>query len=267
MADGDSAGAMDTARLLAACASVGCPLDDGQVAACARYAEELLAWNARVNLTRLTRPEELAVQHIADSLVCLWGVPPDCSAPGAAVSCVDVGTGAGLPGLALAVVRPAWRVTLADAVGKKVAFVDHAIRVLGLPGCTALHARAEDLGRDPAQRGRHDLAVARAVAHLAVLAEYLLPLLRVGGRAVALKGAHVTAELAAAGEAIATLGGQLAELRPYTLPGLDGPRHAVILAKVRPSPSAYPRRAGLPSQRPLGDPGSPPPGPGAAAGR
>jgi 16S rRNA (guanine527-N7)-methyltransferase len=246
-----SAGVVDTVLLRAACAGLGYPLAEGQVAAFERFATELVSWNARMNLTRLTRPDELAVQHFADSLACLWALPAD-RAPDR-VSCVDVGTGAGLPGLALALLRPAWRVTLADAVGKKVAFVDHAIQALSLAGCTAIHARAEDLGRDPAHRAAHDLAVARAVAPLPVLAEYLLPLLRVGGRAVALKGADIAAELDAAAPAIAVLGGRLAESRPYRLPGLDAPRHAVILAKIRPTPAAYPRRAGLPSQRPLGD--------------
>jgi len=159
-----------------------------------------------------------------------------------------------LPGLALKIVRPHWRVTLADAVGKKVAFVARAIDLLGLEGAEAVHARAEDLGRAPDHRERHDVAVARAVAALPVLAEYLLPLLRVGGRMLALKGADLDAELAALDPALAILGGRLVTVRPYRLPGLDADRHLVVVDKVRATPAAYPRRPGLPAQEPLGDP-------------
>jgi 16S rRNA (guanine527-N7)-methyltransferase len=252
MNEATGAGVLNTALLRAACAGVGCPLAAEEVAAFERYAAALVAWNAHVNLTRLTSPDEIAVQLIADALVCLWGVAPALAGLEAELSCVDVGTGAGLPGLALALVRPRWRVTLADAVGKKVAFVDHAIQVLGLTTCAAVHARAEDLGRAPAHRAQHDLAVARAVAPLAVLAEYLLPLVRVGGRAVALKGTDAVQEAATAAGALGTLGGRLIEVRPYALPGLGAGRHLVVIEKVRPTPAAYPRRAGLPAQQPLG---------------
>ncbi len=168
------------------------------------------------------------------------------------MSCVDVGTGAGLPGLVLAIVRPEWRVVLADAVGKKVAFVEHVVSMLGLEGVMPVHARAEDLGQAPAHRAGYDLALARAVAKLPVLAEYLLPLTRLGGRAVAMKGAEVAAEVAAAEEAIGVLGGRVESVVEVRLPGLDAARRLVVLAKVAPTPPDYPRRAGLPARRPIG---------------
>jgi 16S rRNA (guanine527-N7)-methyltransferase len=250
--DTGGGGALDAQRLVQVAADLGCALSADEVAACELYAAELVAWNRRLNLTRLTTPEAIAVQHLADSLVCLWGLPPGQDGPAAALDCVDVGTGAGLPGLALKIVRPAWQVTLVDAAAKKVAFVAHAIDVLGLTGAVAVHARAEDLGRAPHQRAAHDVAVARAVAALPVLAEYLLPLVRVGGRMLALKGADIAVELAALDPALALLGGRLVAVQPYRLPGLDTARHLVVVEKTRPTPAAYPRRAGLPAQRPLG---------------
>lgn len=244
--------ALDGALLAREAARLGFELTPGMLAAFERYAAELVAANRQVNLTRLTRPDEIAVQLLLDSLVCLWGVPAELAGPEEPLRCVDVGTGAGLPGLALAIARPNWSLTLADSVGKKVAFVARVIAALGLARAEAVHARAEDLGRDPARREGYDLAVARAVAPLATLAEYLLPLVRVGGRALALKGADVAAELAAAEVAIDVLGGQLEETRPYQLPGLDQPRHLVVIRKLRPTPAAYARQSGIPAARPIG---------------
>jgi len=230
---------------------MGFALDPEAVARFERYAAQLVVWNARVNLTRITRPDEIALQHFLDSLVCLRALPPGADAPEAALACIDVGTGAGLPGLALKIVRPAWRLTLVEAVGKKVAFLEHVVGTLGLVDVTIRHARAEDLGRDPAHRERYDLAVARAVAPLATLAEYLLPFVRPAGRMVAQKGEVVLGELAAAGPAIALLGGHLLETLRYEIPGLAHARHLVVVEKVQPTPAAYPRRAGLPAREPL----------------
>jgi 16S rRNA (guanine527-N7)-methyltransferase len=246
--------ALDSELLAREAARLGFVLSAEMLATFERYAAELLLANERLNLTRLTRPDEIAIQLLLDSLVCLWGVPDELAAPDGALLCVDLGTGAGLPGLALAVVRPAWQVTLADSVGKKVAFVAQVGALLGLTNTESVHARAEDLGHDSARRERYDLAVARAVAPLVTLVEYLLPLVRVGGRALALKGADVATELATAQVAIDVLGGTLVEARPYELPGLDQARHLVIIEKLRATPAAYARQAGVPAERPIGAP-------------
>lgn len=228
-------------------------LDPRALQAYARYAQELVAANHRLNLTRISGPRDMALQHVLDSLVCLRGLDP--AIPGdAPLRLVDVGSGPGLPGLALKIVRPQWRLTLVESVGKKAAFL-RALTVLpelGLDGTVVLAARAEDAARLPEHRAAYDLATARAVAALPVLAEYLLPFLRVGGRALALKGAEAAAEARSAAGAIARLGGELLAVEPYRLPGLDQTRHLVVIAKRQPTAPAYPRRAGLPAARPLG---------------
>ena len=226
----------------------GLALSEAQLAQFETYTAELVEWNSRFNLTRITDYDAVQVQHFLDSLAVLIGAG-DAFPNGARV--VDVGTGAGLPGLALKIARPDLRVTLADSVGKKVQFLAHMIERLGLTDTVAVHARAEELGRDRAHRAAYDVAVARAVADLAVLAEYLLPLVRIGGTAIAQKGAHGEEEVARAVKAIRTLGGGPPRLTVYRLPGLDDPRSLVLIPKTRPTPPAYPRRPGLPSQSPL----------------
>lgn len=242
--------ALNTALLRRAGERMGIALDPAVVAAFERYAAELVVWNAKVNLTRIVRPDEIAIQHFLDSLVCLRGVPPEDAAR--SLSCIDVGAGAGLPGIPLKLVHPSWRLTLVESVGKKTAFLNHVIDVLELDKVQVLHARAEDVGRAPDHRERYDLAVARAVARLPVLAEYLLPLVRVGGRMLALKGRDIAAEMADMAPALQLLGGRLIEVQPYRLPGIREPRHLVVIGKLRPTPTAYPRRAGIPEREPIG---------------
>jgi len=217
------------------------------------YAAALLEANATLNLTRLCSPQELAVQQILDSLICLRGLP-EGHGPQTPLRLVDVGSGAGLPGLALRIACPAWRLTLVESVAKKAAFLRAvaALPALQMADTIVLAARAEDAARLPEHRAAYDLATARAVAALPVLAEYLLPFLRVGGRALALKGAEAAEEARSAAGAIRKLGGELVELLPYRLPGLDQIRHLVVIEKRHPTAPAYPRRAGLPTARPLG---------------
>ncbi|MFN8484621.1 MAG: 16S rRNA (guanine(527)-N(7))-methyltransferase RsmG [Anaerolineae bacterium] len=229
-------------------AARGIALSPAQLAQFETYYHELIEWNSRFNLTRITDYTAVSVEHFLDSLMPL-ALCPDAFPDAARV--VDVGSGAGLPGVALKIARPDLRLTLTDAVGKKVRFLDHLIARLALADTAAVHARAEDMGRDRAYRAAFDVAVARAVADMAVLAEYLLPLARVGGVVIAQKGSQVEAELARAGRAVQTLGGAAPRLAAYTLPGLDAPRVLVSIPKARRTPDAYPRRAGVPSQEPL----------------
>ncbi len=252
---------LDTALLERAAAELGLgdALTPPVVAQLERFAAEMLRWNERVNLTRITGPGEIAILHVVDSLVCLRGVG-DAGIPGRPLSCIDVGAGAGLPGIALQLARPTWRVTLVEAVGKKAAFLSHVTAVLDLDTCTVLHARAEDVARQAAHRAAYDVAVARAVAALPVLAEYLLPLVRVGGRMLALKGDRIEDELAALTPALSLLGGRLTDVVPYRLPGIEHPRHLVVVDKVAPTPEVFPRRAGEPARAPLTAAWRPPPG-------
>lgn len=227
-------------------------LSAAAVARFERYASEIVVANAGLNLTRITRPDEIAIRHFLDSLICLRGLGP--LAERETLRLIDVGAGAGLPGLALKLVRPGWQLSLAESVGKKARFLEGLVAqpALGLAGTRVLCARAEDLGRAPEHRAAYDLALARAVAALPTLVEYLLPLLRVGGRALALKGAEIGAELDAAAPAIEALGGRLVEAQPYRLPGLPEARHLIVIEKRSPTPERYPRRAGLPARSPIG---------------
>lgn len=239
--------AMDEELLVAAASALGVELGAEEVALFGRYAEEIAAWNRRFNLTRIDTPEGIAVQHFADSLACLGGV----QASSRSLRVVEVGSGAGMPGLPLKIVRPDWRLTLVESVGKKAGFLANVVRVLRLENVSVEARRAEDVGRDAAHRESYDLALARAVARLSVLAEYMLPLVVVGGRMLALKGSDIDEEVARAGHAVTALGGSLVEVREYSLPGIDGERALVIIDKVAATAEGYPRRAGVPAKRPL----------------
>ncbi len=208
-----------------------------------RYYRELIDWNARVNLTAITERDQVTVKHFLDSLSVAPLVPPTASV-------VDIGAGAGLPGIPLKIALPHLRLTLMDATRKKVDFLQHIIAALALQETRAVQARAEDLGRDPAYREQFDVALARAVAPLPVLAEYALPLVRVGGAFIAQKGIAIEEELQRAEHAIARLGGRVREVRVVQLPGLE-PRHLIVVDKTAPTPSGYPRRAGIPERKPL----------------
>ena len=227
-------------------ALLGLALTPRQLEAFRTYEHELVEWNARTNLTAIRGAEEVRTKHFLDSLSC-WSVmrqaPPR--------SLIDVGTGAGFPGLPLKIFFPSMRVTLVDSVGKKVAFCEHMIEILHLEGAEAVQGRAEDLAQRPEFRERYDWAVARAVAGLPTLAEYLLPFVRLGGSALAQKGESGPAEAQAALPAIALLGGRLRQVVDVQIPGLAEERCLVVIDKVAATPPAYPRRAGVPAKRPL----------------
>jgi 16S rRNA (guanine527-N7)-methyltransferase len=216
-----------------------------------QYYTELVAWNEKFNLTAITDYNQVQIRHFLDSLSCLLvrELRITLSRPGARA--IDVGSGAGFPGIPLKLVFSSTQFTLLEATGKKVAFLEHVIELLGLKTVTAVHARAEELAHEPAHRQQYDLALARAVAELPVLVEYTLPFCRVGGWVVAQKGEAGAAEAWAAERAITVLGGELKRVVPVELPGLPEERSLVVIEKVGSTPGAYPRRPGIPSKRPL----------------
>jgi 16S rRNA (guanine527-N7)-methyltransferase len=221
-------------------------LTDTQVAQFDTYAAELVAWNERVNLTAITDLPAIQVRHFLDSLTLIQaGILPD----GARV--MDVGTGAGFPGLPLQIAFPHIHTTLLEATGKKVAFLDHVIHALGLANARTVQFRAEEAGHLPEHREQYDLVTARAVARLPSLAEYMLPLTRIEGRCIAMKGASALTEAADARQALAVLGGRLAGVEAVTLPGVDEPHYLVVIEKIAPTPSVYPRKPGIPTRKPL----------------
>jgi len=225
---------------------VGLKLSAHQVRLLAQYEQELLVWNERYNLTAIRDLEEVRVKHFLDSMTCVQAMK---DAPGKRI--VDIGSGAGFPGLVLKIVYPGVQLTLVDSVGKKIDFCRHMVKTLGLEQVEILQERAEIIGQSLAYREQYDWALARAVADLAVLAEYLLPLVRIGGRMLAMKGENGPVESHAAEHALQMLGGHLRQLLPVTLPGVAEERYLVIVDKVAATPTRYPRRVGIPSKRPL----------------
>ena len=226
----------------------GLTLTPRQLEAFELYYQQLIVWNERVNLTAITDYEEVQVKHFLDSLSCLQVL----STTSPQARCIDIGAGAGFPGLPLKVVRPQLRLTLLEATRKKVLFLEHMVKELGLREVEIVRERAEELGREPDHREGYDVAVARAVAGLPVLVEYALPLLKMGGIFLAQKGMEIEEEVQAARPAMEVLGGLLKEVRAVQLPGLDSPRHLVVVDKVASTPQKYPRRVGIPAKRPLG---------------
>jgi 16S rRNA (guanine527-N7)-methyltransferase len=225
---------------------LGIQLSSAQLSALKRYEEELIEWNQQLNLTAIDQPEKIRIKHFLDSLTCLKAMrdtPMD--------RVVDVGAGAGFPGLPLKIVCPPMRLTLVESVGKKASFCQHVVDTLGLENVTVLAERAEVVGTLPEHRERYDWALARAVAALPVLAEYLLPLVQIGGRVLAMKGESGPAEAHASERAFQLLGGHLRQLLPVTLPGVEEQRYLVVIDKVAATPDRFPRRVGIPSKRPL----------------
>ncbi len=239
-------------RLIAGAQTLGLRLTEKQLAAFQCYFEELVVWNQQFNLTAITDYEQVQIRHFLDSLSVLLAAPVRLALARPEPHAIDVGSGAGFPGIPLKLVYPHLQLTLLEATGKKVGFLQHLIERLGLQKVTALHGRAEALARDPLHRERYDLALARAVAEMAVVVEYTLPFCKVGGWVIAQKGEAGAAEAWTANRAIQLLGGELSRVLPVELPGLSEDRSLVILQKLGPTPPAYPRRPGVPTKRPLG---------------
>ena len=225
----------------------GITLSAFQVAMFDTYAEELIDWNSRFNLTAIADPKQINIKHFLDSLSCTIAMRKK-----PAKWIIDIGTGAGFPGLPLKILDPNVHLTLVESVGKKAAFCEHICQKLGFNQIEIIQERAEKVGHNQAIREQADWAVARAVASLPVLVEYLLPLIHLGGHALAMKGENAPAEVQIALPAIKILGGVLKEIIPVNLPGVEEDRYLVVVEKVASTPERFPRRVGIPAKRPLG---------------
>lgn len=217
-----------------------------QVMALINFEKELMEWNQKFNLTAIRDVESIRTKHFLDSYSCVlaWKANPP-------YRLIDVGTGAGFPGIPLKIIYPTMHVTLVESVGKKAMFCQHIVKTLGLENIEVIQARAEDLGQKPAHRESYDWAVARAVANLNILSEYLLPLVKLGGTMLAQKGETGPAEAQSAEKAMKILGGKLKQLIPVNLPGVADDRYLVLVEKVAATPPKYPRKAGIPMKMPL----------------
>lgn len=229
-----------------AATAFGLSLSASQTEAYDTYYQLLVDWNERMNLTAITEPEAVAVKHMVDSVSC-W--QPDIFFPGCKV--IDVGTGAGFPGLPLKIFQPEMKLTLLDSLNKRVKFLQCVADALQLSDTEVIHARAEEGARQKKYREAYDIAVSRAVARLPVLCEYCLPYVKQGGWFIALKGMQYQEESEEAVRAIEVLGGKIEKTLPVKLPGLADQRAVIYIKKVKKTPAAYPRKAGTPEKNPL----------------
>jgi 16S rRNA (guanine527-N7)-methyltransferase len=240
----------DLETLLIGARLIGLTLAPAQLQQFAQYRELLLDWNQRINLTAITNPQDVLVKHFLDSLACLFAIPS--AEQQKRLRLLDVGSGAGFPGLPLQIAFPAWQVTLLEATGKKVRFLETVIASLGLRQARAIQGRAEELAHDPQHRARYDLVTARGLAPVPTLLEYCLPFCCPGGLVIAPKKGAISAEVEQGTRAAVLLGGRFVETHPFSLPGLEDQRALVVFQAARAAPAQYPRRAGAPARQPLG---------------
>ena len=236
----------DMTKFLENCEKMNLTLSTEQQQQFVRYYELLVEWNSFMNLTGITDFQEVLQKHFEDSLALVRGV--DLSA---ITSVMDVGTGAGFPGLPLKIAFPHLKVVLLDSLGKRVKFLNHVIEELQLDNITAIHGRAEDFAKEAEYRERFDLVVSRAVANLASLSEYCLPFVTQGGSFISYKSGEIEAELSQSKKAIFVLGGKIESVKKFRLVETDAERSFVQIKKVKKTPKTYPRKAGTPSKNPI----------------
>ena len=233
---------IDFARFSALLADYDITLTEHQLNQLDRYAELLVEWNKVMNLTAITEPQEIEVKHFLDCLIAAKHLKGD-------EKVIDVGTGAGFPGIVLKIACPNIELCLLDSLDKRLAFLDNVLNEIGADA-QLVHARAEDAGHDPKLRELFDVSTARAVAPLNILCEYCLPFVRVGGRFVAMKGSAADDELNSAQNAVTETGGELSLQKDYTLPD-NSERSILEITKNVPTPERYPRRAPAIKKKPL----------------
>ena len=208
------------------------------------YMNLLLEWNEKINLTAITDPEEIIIKHFIDSLTISKYIENN-------KQIADLGTGAGFPGIPLKIYRTDLNIVLVDSLNKRINFLNEVIDKLNLDNITTIHSRIEDFGKDKKYREAFDYATARAVANLSVLSEYLIPVVKLKGQAICMKGSEIEIEIDDSKTAINILGGQIIKVDKFNLPETDIGRNIIIINKIKNTPSKYPRKAGVPSKEPL----------------
>ena len=223
---------------------LGITLSEIQLKQFYNYMNLLIEWNKKINLTAIIEPDEIILKHFVDSLTISKYI-----SDGTRV--VDVGTGAGFPGIPLKIYRQDLEITLLDSLQKRINFLDEVIRELNLEKIETVHSRVEDFGKDKKYREKFDISTSRAVANLATLSEYLLPLVKIGGKVISMKGSLIEEELENSKNAIKILGGEIERVDEFDLPNSDISRNIILIDKVKETPNKYPRKAGEPSKKPL----------------
>jgi 16S rRNA (guanine527-N7)-methyltransferase len=234
--------------LTAGTEKLGLKLNERQIAQFQTYFEELVDWNQRMNLTAIVEYDKVQILHFLDSLTVVSAWQPAANRPTAKV--IDIGTGAGVPGIPLKIVFPEIKLSLMDSTGKKITFLNHLKQKLGLDDITIINGRAEELGHQ-IYRESFDLVMARGLAPMPTLAELTIPFCRIGGKAVLHKKGDIKDEMNSAKRAIAVTGGKLLEIKPVTLTEFPDNRVLVVIEKIAPTPEQYPRGSGLPVNKPL----------------
>lgn len=236
------------------CQALGIDLTTQQIEQFQHYYDLLIEWNQKMNLTAIDDEEGVQVKHFLDSVVGLPVLAEEISEsvpPARPLRAIDVGSGAGFPGLPLKIVWPSLQLTLLDGTGKKVTFLKEVVNALGLRDVAVLQGRAEEVATQDAFRAQFDIVMARAVARLNTLVEYLLPLARQNGFVMAYKGPSAAEEFMEAQRAIAKLGGETVRFAPINVPFLEEERRILLIKKMTPTPKQYPRQRGLPRKEPL----------------
>jgi len=208
------------------------------------YMNLLIEWNEKMNLTAITEPEEIILKHFIDSITILKEIEDGAKL-------VDVGTGAGFPGIPLSIMNPTLRITLVDSLNKRLVFLQEVVNKLKLENIEIVHARAEEFGQNKKYREKFDVSTSRAVANLSTLSEYLIPLVNVGGKVISMKAAEAQEEINEAKKAIEILGGKIEKIDEFNLPQSDIGRTVIIIRKNNQTPSKYPRKPGTPSKEPI----------------
>lgn len=209
-----------------------------------KYMNLLIEWNEKINLTAIIEPEEIILKHFIDSLTICKYIENNATL-------ADVGTGAGFPGIPLKIYRPDIKITLVDSLNKRIIFLNEVINNLELKNIVTIHSRVEDFGKNKNYREKYDYVTARAVANLNTLSEYLVPIVKVNGKAICMKGNDVQDEVDNAKHAIKILGGTVEKVDYFKLPNSDISRNIIVVKKVNNTPARFPRKAGMPSKEPL----------------